>query len=261
MKRKSLLLASAAAGVVLLSSFAVFYPEGAPPAVTGSPGDGASCVQCHGGTATTASGWITSNIPAGGYIPGQTYQVTATNSQTGSGEYGFEVSPQNTSGALLGTLAAGTGNKLVGSGKYVTQTSSSTTLKVWTFQWTAPAAGTGNVTFYGAFARNYPGATVLSNLAVAEQVNTEIPEAVSSPALISPNPSNGKLTVAIPESMRTSAGTLQVLNTAGKSVYSAKYTPGNDNNLPVDISNSPGGVYFMVLQNASANKFEKFVIK
>jgi hypothetical protein len=261
MKRRNLLLSGAAAGIVMLSSFAAFYPSGAPASVTGSPGDGANCSQCHGGTATTASGWITSNIPAGGYIAGQTYQITATNSQTGSGKYGFEVSPQNTSGSLLGTLAAGTGSKLVGSGKYVTHSNASATLKVWTFPWTAPASGTGNVTFYGAFARNFSGATVLSNLSVSEQTNTGITEPLASHALISPNPSNGKLTVAIPESMSNSSGTLQILNTAGKSVYSTKYAPGNNNNLLVDVSDSPRGVYFMILQNASANKFEKFIIE
>ena len=261
MKRRNLLLSGAAAVIVLLSSFAAFYPGGAPASVTGSPGDGANCAQCHGGTATTSAGWITSNIPAGGYIAGQTYQITATNSQTGSGKYGFEVSPQNASGTKLGTLAAGTNSQILSSGKYVTHTSASSSIKVWTFPWTAPVAGTGSVTFYGAFARGYPGATVLSTLVVLEQTNTGISDPVASKAMVSPNPGTGQFTVAIPESMRNSAGTLKIVNTAGKSVYSARYSSGNMSELQIDISNSPRGVYFMILQNASANKFEKFVIQ
>lgn len=261
MKRSNLLVASATAGVVLLSSFAAFYPGGAPAGVTGSPGDGSNCAQCHGGTATTASGWITSNIPSGGYVPGQTYQITATNSQAGSGQYGFEISPQNAAGTKLGTLAAGTNSQMLSSGKYVTHTNASTTIKVWTFPWTAPASGSGNVTFYGAFARNYPGSTVLSTLAVAEQTNTGISETAASSALISPNPGNGHFNITIPESMRSSSGTLQILNTAGKSVYSTKYLSANSSDLHVDVSNAPSGVYFMILQNASSNKFEKFIIK
>jgi hypothetical protein len=261
MKRTNLLLISAAAGLVLLSSFAVFYPGAAPVSVTGSPGDGANCTQCHGGTATTSVGWITSNIPSGGYVPGHTYQITATNSLTGSGKYGFEISPQNTSGTLLGTLAAGTNSQLVGSGKYVTHSSASSTVKVWTFPWTAPAAGTGNVKFYGAFARNYPGATVLSTLSVSEQTNTGIEDPTPTDALISPNPNNGHFKVAIPESMRSSDGTLEILNTSGKSVHKSKYKAANITDLQIDISSSTKGVYFLVLQNTSANKFEKFIIK
>lgn len=56
---------------------------------------------------------------------------------------------QNVSGTLLGTLTAGTGIKLVGTGKYCTHSTpiggSSAT---WTFTWVAPAAGTGIMKVY-----------------------------------------------------------------------------------------------------------------
>jgi hypothetical protein len=169
MRIKSTLLLASTSIILFMSSFAVFYPNGAPAAKTGSPGDGSNCTSCHGGTATNSTGWITSNIPAAGYTAGQTYQITATNSLTGSGNYGFEVSPQNTAGTLLGTLATGTGTKFAdGNPKYITHSNASS-VHAWTFNWTAPAAGTGNVTFYGAFARNKPGPVTLSTLVVTEQ--------------------------------------------------------------------------------------------
>ncbi len=168
MKKTFLLLAIVVIAVLGLTSFETLYPTGAPAGYTGSPGDGQNCTSCHGGTATSSTGWITSNIPASGYVPGTTYQITATNSLTGSGKFGFEVSPQNASGTLLGTLAAGTNSQLVGGGKYVTHTNASPSISTWTFNWTAPAAGTGNVTFYGAFARNKPGPVTLSQLVVSE---------------------------------------------------------------------------------------------
>jgi hypothetical protein len=146
----SRILASAFIAIVLtVSVFA--YPSGSPAVYTGSPGDGQHCVSCHGGSAATVSGWITSNIPATGYVAGTSYAMTVTVS--GSGKKGFEVSPQNVAGLQLGVLAPGTGNKLVGGTKYVTQTSSGSTSStvIWNFTWTAPAAGTGTVTFYGAF--------------------------------------------------------------------------------------------------------------
>lgn len=156
-----------AAAVIVFSS-STNYPTGAPAGVTGSPGDGSNCTSCHGGTATTTAGKITSNIPASGYIAGQTYQITATNPLTGSGKMGFEVSPQNAAGTQLGTLVAGSGSKLVDGTKYITHSNANTTTNTWTFNWIAPAAGTGAVTFYGAFARNNPGPVTLSSLTVQE---------------------------------------------------------------------------------------------
>ena len=153
------------------------YPGGAPSGYTGSPFDGKNCTNCHGGSASTVAGMITSNIPAAGYTPGASYTITVTVS--GSGNKGFEVSPQNAAGTLLGTLTAGSGNKLVGSGKYVTQSSSLTGTATWSFGWTAPAAGTGSVTFYGAFTASKP-VTKLSTLVVSE--NSVIPLSVVATA-------------------------------------------------------------------------------
>ncbi len=161
---------------VAFTSGVYAYPGGAPAGYTGSPGDGQTCTKsgCHNGTATTVSGWITSTIPAAGYTPGTNYTMTV--SVTGSGNHGFEVSPQNVSGTLLGTLIAGSGNKLVGSGKYVTHSSSqSGNPQTWSFQWVAPAAGTGTLTFYGAFCV-VKNTTKLSTLVVNE--NTTYPLAV-----------------------------------------------------------------------------------
>lgn len=168
MKIKHLPWISALAAIILFSGYTMMYPNGAPAGVTGSPGDGSNCTSCHGGTATTTAGLITTNIPAGGYLPGQTYQITATNNLTGSGKYGFEVSPQNVTGTQLGTLVAGTGSQLVGGTKYVTHINANSTTHAWTFGWVAPAAGTGPVTFYGAFAKNKPGPVTKSTLTVQE---------------------------------------------------------------------------------------------
>lgn len=168
MNRKLLFFLVVGLAFTLFGAFETMNPNGAPAGMTGSPGDGDNCTSCHGGTATTTANLITSNIPASGYVPGTTYTITATNTLSGSGKMGFEVSPQNASGSLLGTLTAGSGNKLVGSGKYVTHSNANSTTNSWTFSWTAPAAGTGNVTFYGAFARNKPGPVTLSTLVVQE---------------------------------------------------------------------------------------------
>ena len=144
------------------------YPSGSPAGYTGSPGDGKNCTNCHNGSASWVSGWITSDIPAEGYTPGNTYTITVTVS--GSGQKGFEVSPQDVPGNLLGTLTAGANNHLVGGGKYVTQNAKvNANPASWSFSWTAPAATTGLVTFYGAFTVSEP-VTKLCTLDVVEYI-------------------------------------------------------------------------------------------
>jgi hypothetical protein len=173
MKKMSLsFLTRIACSVVLslaISTVVFAYPSGSPSAKTGSPGDGSHCVSCHGGSAVTVTGWITSNIPATGYVAGAVYTITAT--VTGTGKKGFEVSPQNVTGTQLGVLTAGTGNHLVGGTKYVTHNSagSSSGTSVYNFTWTAPAPGTGTVTFYGAFTVAKAN-TKLSTMVVNEDV-------------------------------------------------------------------------------------------
>lgn len=153
---------------------------GAEPGHTGSPGDGKNCTFCHGGSAQSISNVFTSNIPPSGYVPGETYTVTVTTS--GTGRKGFQVSPQNFAGQLLGTLTAGNGNKLVGNNKYVTHSFGVTGATAqWSFQWTAPPAGTGNVVFYGAFVIGQPNVR-LSTMQVQEDETIGIEEIDINPA-------------------------------------------------------------------------------
>jgi hypothetical protein len=260
-KRSPLIISIGSVFFLFLSSFIAFYPTGAPPAKTGSPGDGSNCTECHGGTATTVTGWITSNIPASGYVPGQTYQITANNQITGSGKFGFEVSPQNVAGTLLGTLTAGVNSQLVGSNKYVTHTNANTSVSSWTFNWTAPAAGTGQVTFYGAFAKGKPGPVRLSTLVVDEQT-VALPGAagpISGPAIVCKsntyNYSVGTIsgatsynwTVPTGATISSGQGTTNISVNYGASAVSGNVsvygsnTAGNGaaSNLPVTVNSAP----------------------
>ncbi len=130
---------------------------GAPVGYAGDPGGGnKTCTNCHAGTASTLAGIFSSNIPGTGYVPGNTYTITANFVKSGHVEYGFQASPQDISGAAMGSMAnLGTQTQLIGQGgKYVTHTNSGksgTGSITWNFEWTAPTSGSGAVTFYGAF--------------------------------------------------------------------------------------------------------------
>ncbi len=149
--------------VIILSSVSydtVSYSTGPPAGRCGAPADGgATCTACHSSFPIidlgNNNGWITSNIPAGGYAPGATYTITATASQNGINKFGFQMSPQATNGTYLGTMVVtnSTETQIV-STKYIEHTSagtSGTNSKTWSFNWVAPAAGTGAVTFYACF--------------------------------------------------------------------------------------------------------------
>lgn len=167
------------------------YPDGAPAGYTGSPADGKNCTHCHNGSLANVEGWITTSIPDSGYAPGFTYDVTV--SVPGSGEKGFELSPQTINGDLQGTLIAGSGSKLVGDQKYITHNSGvSGNPAVWTFQWTAPEEGTGDVVFYGAFSIR-ENQTKLSSLLIHEDITTSIPEEGMTQFSVYPNPVKDQL--------------------------------------------------------------------
>ena len=181
--------------VVILASFGgsnLKYSAGAPPGYTNSPADAKDCSHCMGGTAVVVDGWITSDIPVTGYEPGTTYTITAT--VTGSGDKGFEISPQDDLGNLIGTLTAGTGNQLIGGGKYVTHTNASGgSTATWTFQWTAPSPGVGEVTFYGCFAAGKLN-TKITTMTVS-QSTVGIEDRRSDSFTVFPNPASDQISV------------------------------------------------------------------
>jgi hypothetical protein len=227
----------------LLAPNAISEPTGSPASNTGSPADGTTCAEsCHGGSAVTQAGLITSNIPTAGYTPGTTYTITATIS--GTGKKGFQVSPQNTSGTLLGSLIAGSGNKIVGT-KYVTHSSAKTTsTATWTFQWIAPAAGTGAVTFYGAFAIT-TSTTKKSTLQVNEAV------VMSSPTITSFTPTNAAAgaTVTISGTGFTGATAVSFGGTAATS-----FTVVNATTIQAVVGSGASGDVIVTNPSGSANK-------
>ncbi len=135
------------------NSFGTFGYAGDPA------GGNLTCKSCHSGPmpVTDKSGWITSNIPVTGYVPGSTYTVTATASAAGHTTFGFEITPQNQSGIYLGSLATLNTQTQLDFNPAKPRISHTTSgingagSKTWTFTWTAPGAGAGPVTFYGMF--------------------------------------------------------------------------------------------------------------
>jgi len=150
--------------ISITCAFAVlFYPNtsnsnstGSPGGKTGSPMDNGDCTSCHNTTNVSGS-YISTNIPTNGYIPGSTYTITA-NIHIGTGGlslHGFEVTAEaelpTTSKAGTFFITDNNTTKLVNNGNAVTHTAGGNNLSTWSFDWQAPSAGHGDVSFYASF--------------------------------------------------------------------------------------------------------------
>jgi hypothetical protein len=140
------LIISIAAFFVYVNDFAFSHSDGSQGAgYSTSTGDGSKgCNYCHGSTPTSKT-WLTSNVPTSGYIGGTNY--TLTFSPTSS--MGYEITSEKSGGTKVGTFASGSGYTRYNTNRSIVSNSNSSSK---TFTWTAPAAGTGAVTFYGCFA-------------------------------------------------------------------------------------------------------------
>lgn len=257
-------------------NFAISSMGGSEPGYCGSPTEYyASCITCHGGSsAQTLSGVITSNIPSQGYSPGSTYTITATISRPGHTYFGFQISPQNSGGSLLGTIVnTGVATKIVGSGKYITHTSSGVNgngpSKTWTFDWTAPAVGAGKVTFYGAFLaanKDYGSSgdtTFLSSLAIQEgPLGINSIEQNVSKVSIYPNPASEKINIDYTVA-HTAPVKITLVDILGKTVdvlLNETKSVGNYNNS-FNLKENLSGVYFIIINTQESTSVQKVMIQ
>lgn len=262
MKRKTIYTTTALIAALMFGGQLVSNPTGAPEKASGGPNEGgATCAQggCHFNSASSTSGVLTSDIPVAGYTPGATYNITVTTS--GSGSKGFMVSAQNASGTLMGTMTAGTGSRKTFT-NFITHSSAvSAATATWTFQWKAPAAGSGAVTFYGAFAitRN---TTLTEQVTVQENMATALMEVKGGQSLtVSPNPIVGETTL---QYKLSEPGYVQIklVSLDGKinsTLFSGNQTAG-EQFQQLDLTVFPAGIYFMQVETPSGSAYQKVLV-
>jgi len=229
---------------------------GAPPGYTNSPFDAKNCSHCMGGTATPVSGWITSTVPASGYVLGQTYNIVV--SATGDQKKGFEISPQDLAGNLIGTLNPVGNTKLVGFGKYVTHTQASlSNPAIWTFEWTAPVAAAGDVVFYASIALGKLDTRTTTYTVSQSTVGID-----NQPFMITsifPVPLKNHLTISffLPSEASCYA---EIVSLSGKKcliLFSETLPAGNQTKVvPADL---PGGIYILRLRAGDSEITRKLI--
>lgn len=133
---------------------------------TGSPGDGNTCAECHtSGGVSVDNSWISTNIPGTEYVPDSTYTITLTGTYPPGGtNKGFSIVCEDNSNVPVGTFTITDATNTALFNNHVSHKSAGTSLNSWSCSWTAPATGTGNVTFYAAFLKDgYDGGVVTAS--------------------------------------------------------------------------------------------------
>jgi len=239
--------------IVLIATVLIsFYPSGSPGGYTNSPADGHNCSVCHGGSVNNVDNYISTNIPPEGYTAGQEYEIVVSYNQ--SGKKGFELTCEDNTNAKVGQFASGSGTKLTNGGHAVTHTNGvNSTTATWTFNWTAPASGVGEVTFYSALARtdNY---TKLCSLVIPQKVNTSLDQVDGFNFSIYPNPASDYIIV---NSSDNEIREIFIYSIDGKLCKSA-FVKGE---AKIDISELNPNIYTLVFNQDGKNNSYKFIVK
>lgn len=226
------------------------YSGGSPGGKTGSMGDGGNtCTDCHAGTAISQTDWITSDIPAEGFVAGETYTITAKGTHSGVVKFGFELTAEDDMGNKIGTLtitdAART--KLANANHSVTHTSGGTTpldnSATWSANWTAPDPAPETVYFNAAFnAANGNGGTsgdvIYTTEVTYNQFHVGVAEDLFAESIkLYPNPATSKSTLLAEEGTSFS-----VVDVNGRVIENGYFF---NTEVSLNLSNYERGIYFV----------------
>ena len=216
---------------------------------------------CHSGAAVNSgpgSVSISTDIPVSGYVGGNTYSVSVTVSAGGANgaKYGFSASATKEGTATFtGGFANADNTTLVkASGNYIVHNSTVNgngvnSSHTFTFDWTAPATGTGNVKFWAAgnSANGNNGSSgdqIYNNsLLVNEAPGASITEDIIDAFNLFPNPATDNVTLSTPSELMD--GTLRVFDMGGKMVYASNLS---DTNLNIDLNAFVQGMYIVEIE-------------
>ena len=252
--------------VILMSS--ISNAVHSPGAKSSSLGDGADCTSCHAGSALSGTSWISSNIPMTGYVPGTSYTITLTGTHTGVAKFGFELTAEDISNAKIGSfnITNSTETQLTNAMHAVTHTGSGLTptndSKTWSFDWTAPVAGSGSVTFYASLnaadGNNSTTGDVIynTNYTYTEDLSIGIDnETQNNSFRIFPNPVNNVLSI---ETTSNQHYEVKILDITGKLIISDQFNGGLET-TNINISTLPKGSYIIQIQNNDTQFSKQFI--
>lgn len=254
-----------------------------PPAgSSGDPVNTGTCAQsgCHNGPVQTpGAGDLTLTIGTGNpttpldasfvYSPGTQYNIGfLINSFTG--RYGFQMVALNSSNTQAGTFAvtnsATTKINAAGGRSYIGHLNANST-KNWVYKWTAPASGTGTVTFYYSYNTAddndqsngdviYKGSvSIEALLSGVEDISTKVAD-----LNIFPNPISSQFGISfdLKESNTVSSQLYSLDGKLMKELINEKMNSGNVNQQ-FDVNDLAAGIYLVKLNVGGATITKKIV--
>lgn len=154
--KKSVQIKSIFFGLLFFISLITYTNNSYPPLeMTGAPGE-SNCQSCHNTNASLVNPSTSlqlNGLPSSGYVGGTTYSLTINGSNIASTvRNGFEITCLDlTNNNMAGTFNPGSSNMNCDTNssngrQYIFHSNSLN--NTWSFNWTAPATGTGAVKFY-----------------------------------------------------------------------------------------------------------------
>lgn len=245
---------------------------------TGAPGE-QTCQQCHNGGAFNVSLNVEvfetgTTTPITAYIPGTTYDVKITNTASGSpAGFGFQaVSLIDDGDADVAGWSDPSSNTKIATatGRQYVEHNGINSNGIYNAKWTAPASGSGAVTFYAAgTAVNGTGnsagdgASGGATLSLSEDAGSSAYGVNNLKMSLKayPNPVTDFLNVEI-VSEQSGAYALQILDMNGRLVQSENIdlTAGKQSNI-VDVTSMSAGMYLLQMNNGQQTTGLKFIKK
>jgi hypothetical protein len=217
---------------------------------------------------------LSSDAPGGVYSPGVTYTITASIEQGGISRFGFQVLSgySAATNASVGTTAvlSTTETKLLSSGqrRYITQVtggSSGTNSRSWSFSWTAPGPGAGEVTFFMAGNaannnNNRSGDMIYTTSLTLVEAAVGVEDAFRNTSLeIFPTMVEHKINLLILDA-GLSPFQAQILNQQGQVVQEMELVPaGTELRREIDLGAIAAGMYYVRVVGEGFSEIKKFV--
>jgi hypothetical protein len=253
---------------------------------TGAPGE-QTCAGggCHNGGSSASKGVTITAVPSfsnNEYYPDSTYNVSVIVAATSFTRFGFACEALNSSNASSGSMASpGTGVKIVNAfngrqnATHTAPKSAPSNQATFTFKWTAPSAGEGDITFYTCCnAVNYNG-NILGDLPIpysylisegtppAPTNTTGITENIAAlrDVAVFPNPTSDFSNISY-SLVQTKQITVELAEISGKQVkvFSNKTQyPGNHSEI-LDIRGIAKGAYFIKVTSHNEKLSQKMLI-
>jgi hypothetical protein len=231
---------------------------------SGAPGSSGTCASsCHG----SGTGSISfSGVPSS-YLPGTIYRIVVRHNG-GSTIVNYNASTRvGTGSAVAGSFTAVTNAAVYTTGSETGVHSATTGIDSSVFQWTAPAAGTGSVSFYLAGLQGSKSGSNSSQILTSAEASATGAEPETPPATMAlltnyPNPFNPATMIGFVVPIR-GRYSLRVYDLAGQvieTLYDNEANPGVSYEFSFSGSGLSSGVYFAVVQSGSFRMVRKLLL-